>query len=95
MAGILSDLPVHRYKSYHSMPRMTKINTEIIEKFAWIPDLLQKVLRNETTPAVKNSMNTIAKQGLGHGHIFLTSTLRVLQHFTEYSIQSVVIFSRF
>ena len=49
---------------------MYAINEDIIKKFVWIPDLLEKVLRNETTPAVKNSMNTIAKRVLGHGLIF-------------------------
>ena len=59
---------------------MYAINEDIIKKFVWIPDLLEKVLRNETTPAVKNSMNTIAKRVLGHGLIFCALYSSKTQH---------------
>jgi len=68
---ILADMPVHRYKSYGSISKMAKINSEIIQKFSWIPELLQKVIHNQTTAAVKNSMNTIAKQVLGVGCMYI------------------------
>ena len=73
IGSILDNMPDHRYqtKSYqNSKSKIAKINTEIIEKFAWIPDLLQKVIHNQTTPAVKNSMNTIAMQVLGVGSLY-------------------------